>query len=159
MKSLAGSFLVAQPLLGDPNFKQTVVLILAHDGAGAYGVVVNRRVPDMELPVFRGGPCQSPGLVMLHGEQDWVNEETPEVAAGIFVGDADCLNRAREAEAPHRFRLFTGYAGWGPGQLEGELSAGAWAIVSATASLLFEVPPEDLWTELRPPRIPQPSVN
>ena len=55
--------------------------------------------------------------------------------------------------------MFSGYAGWGPGQLEGELAAGAWAIVPATGELLFDVPAEDLWYRLVPPTIPEPSVN
>jgi putative transcriptional regulator len=55
--------------------------------------------------------------------------------------------------------MFSGYAGWGPGQLEGELAAGAWAIVPASGELLFDVPAEQLWFRLAPPTIPEPSVN
>jgi putative transcriptional regulator len=161
MTSLAGSFLIAQPMLSDPNFRHSVVLILAHDEGGAYGVVVNRRIPNLEMPVFQGGPCKGPGLVMLHGERDWSNGESSEVADGIFVGDSACLSRAREKESDqeYRYRLFAGYAGWGPGQLEGEIGAGAWVTASADQQTLFDVPPEDLWAKLRPPSIPQPSLN
>jgi putative transcriptional regulator len=167
----AGSFLIARPVLQDPNFKQTVVFLLAHNAEGAFGLVVNRPADAEGLPwpLFLGGPCPSPGLLMLHGHSDWARrpdgapDAAPEseLAPGIFTGDASCLDRATQAEddAALRFRVFTGYAGWGGGQLEGELAAGAWAVVPATGALLFETPVEELWDRLVPPRIPQPSVN
>jgi putative transcriptional regulator len=167
--SYAGSFLVARPILRDPNFANSVVLLLAHGPEGAFGVVVNRPSPTEGLPwpLFAGGPCPSPGLVMLHGHPEWVEpppdeDEGPgrEVAPGIFSGDAACLERASQPEAgPCRVRVFHGYAGWGAGQLEGELAAGAWALVPASGDRLFDIPYEDLWERLAPSRIPQPSVN
>jgi putative transcriptional regulator len=118
--------------------------------------------------VFAGGPCPSPGLLLLHGQADWAGPSADgteatgqEVAPGIFVGDASCLERARHpqpGETP-RFRVFSGYAGWGAGQLEGELAAGAWAVTPATGTLLFDTPAGELWDRLAPPMIPQPSVN
>jgi putative transcriptional regulator len=167
--SLAGSFLIARPMLQDPNFRRTVVLLLAHSADGAFGLVVNRpaEAEGLPWPLFAGGPCPSPGLMLLHGHADWAQpdddgEETaPEVAPGIFVGDAACLERAGNlpTDSEGRFRVFSGYAGWGAGQLEGELAAGAWALAAASASLLFETPTTELWERLAPPRIPQPSVN
>ncbi len=169
--SLAGSFLIARPSLQDPNFRRTVVLLLAHNAEGAFGLVVNRpaKTEGLPWPLFVGGPCPSPGLMMLHGHADWAHkdgesdddEEAPEVAPGIFVGDAACLDRAGKlpAEEAGRYRVFSGYAGWSSGQLEGELAAGAWALAPANGSSLFDSPPEDLWERLAPPRIPQPSVN
>jgi putative transcriptional regulator len=170
--SLAGSFLVARTVLKDPNFARTVVLLLAHSGDGAFGLVVNRPVAQpvegLSLPVFLGGPCPAPGLLLLHGHADWQQpdpdageEATQEVAPGIFVGDAACLERAREAPAdgPPRVRVFSGYAGWSGGQLEGEIAAGAWVVVPARAALLFDTPAEELWDRLAPPALPQPSMN
>jgi putative transcriptional regulator len=168
--SLAGSFLVARPSLRDPNFARTVVVLLAHGPEGAFGLVVNRPadVEGLPWPVYTGGPCPSPGLVMLHGHPEWAEgpgegegAAAPAVAKGIFTGDAACLERAaREPpEAQVRFRVFSGYSGWGAGQLEGELAAGAWALVPATGELLFDTPADELWELLAPPRIPQPSVN
>jgi putative transcriptional regulator len=167
MPSYMGKFLIARLALQEPSFRQTVVLLLQHTAEGAFGLVVNRsvKVEGLPFPVFAGGPCQSEGLLMLHGHADWVEskgEAVPrEVAPGIFLGDATCLSRLGDGgtEADRRYRMFSGYAGWGPGQLEGELAAGAWAIVPASGELLFDVPIEDLWFRLVPPTIPEPSVN
>jgi putative transcriptional regulator len=173
MSSLAGSFLVAKQSLKDPNFAQTVVLLLAHSSEGTYGVVVNRSVPveGLPFPVHVGGPCEAPGLILLHGYAEWADdasepgdEESPmprEVAPGIYVGDASCLQRAADSslEGTPRIRVFRNYAGWGPGQLEGELAAGAWGVTAATAAMLFDTPAENLWETLAPPRLPQPSLN
>jgi putative transcriptional regulator len=166
MSSLAGTFLVAKSVLKDPHFGQSVVLMLQHGDEGALGLIVNKPA-DLEglpFPLFAGGPCQAPGLLMLHGHGDWTNQETDgerEIAPGIFLGDNSCVKQVNDEEknASLRFRIFRGYAGWGPGQLEGEMAAGAWAIVPANGDVLFDTPADDLWDRLVPPAIPQPSVN
>jgi putative transcriptional regulator len=167
MSSLAGCFLVAKSVLQDPSFRRTVVLLLRHGEEGAFGLIVNRpaSVDGLTLPAFAGGPCSAPGLLLLHGHREWLKEGVDEaesrVAPGIFMGGPSCVDRidAPEPGSTARLRIFVGYAGWGPGQLEGELEAGAWAIEKATGDLLFGVPPEDLWARLAPPTIPQPSLN
>jgi putative transcriptional regulator len=167
MPSFAGSFLVARPSLRDPSFAQTVVLLLQHGVDGAFGLVVNRPTPiaGLPFPVFAGGPCKAQGLLLLHGHSDWAEaaSEQParEVAPGIFLGDASCLNHTTNpAEGTVlRARMFAGYAGWGPNQLEREMAAGAWSVTQATRELLFDTPPEELWDSLAPPAIPQPSLN
>ncbi len=169
--SLAGSFLIARPILKDPNFAETVVLVLNHDEDGALGLVVNRLVKAEELPfpVFGGGPCPAPGFFMVHGHPEWATSKTvlgetggkKEVAPGIFVGDESCAERANSESAPEelKLRIFRGYAGWGPGQLEAELASGAWGIVPASGDVLFDTPVDELFDRLTPPRIPQPSLN
>jgi putative transcriptional regulator len=169
--SLAGSFLIARPILKDPTFAQTVVLLLAHNADGAFGLVVNRPLKSkgLPLPLFNGGPCQSPGLVVLHGHADWVDPDAEsaggavkqEVAPGVFVGDDSCLGRIGEPAAGQevRCRAFQGFAGWGAGQLEHELTRGVWAVKPATGELLFGTPIDDLWDRLVPPSIPEPSLN
>lgn len=160
MTSLAGSFLIARPLLKDPSFRQTVVLLLQHSQEGAFGVIVNRPadVDGVPFPVFAGGPCESQGVVMLHGHADWDEANKHQVAPGIFTGDASCLKQATES-ASERFRVFAGYAGWGPDQLERELASGAWAVASASGDVLFETPAAELWERLVPPSLPEPSLN
>jgi putative transcriptional regulator len=167
MPSYAGKFLIARPVLQDATFRQSVVLLLQHGGEGAFGLVVNRpvKVDGLPFPVFAGGPCQAEGLLMLHGHADWLGSSSAvplrELAPGVFLGDASCLSRISDTdtESAPRYRMFSGYAGWGPGQLESELGAGAWAIAPATGQLLFDVPAEDLWFRLIPPTIPEPSLN
>jgi putative transcriptional regulator len=167
MASLAGSFLVAKSSLRDAFFGQTVVLLLQHNEDGAFGLILNRPLKAAGLPfvVFSGGPCDAQGLMMLHGHAAWAEEaedgDRPEVAPGVFLGDADCFRRVGEqAEAGDlRFRLFKGYSGWGPDQLEGELAQGAWGIVTASAELVFDTPHQELWERLAPPALPQFSVN
>ena len=165
MASLAGSFLVAKPMLSDPSFRRTVVLLLQHGPEGAFGLVVNRKaeVDGLPFPVFAGGPCKFEGLLMLHGHPEWSPAETPpkEVAPGIYLGDpsiAPVLKNLKKDDLK-RVRLFAGYAGWGPGQLERELEAGAWALMPADGKTLFGTAAKDLWANLRPPSIPQPSLN
>jgi putative transcriptional regulator len=167
MPSFAGSFLIARSVLKDPNFHQSVVLLLQHSDEGAFGLVVNRQAEPEELPfpVFRGGPCSSEGFMMLHGHEDWARKASEphdnQIAPGVFLGDAECFSRVTEGASQDdlRFRIFAGYAGWGPDQLEAELVAGAWAVTPANSELLFQVPPDELWQRLVPPAFPQPSLN
>jgi putative transcriptional regulator len=167
MTSLAGSFLVARPVLQDPSFRHTVVLVLQHGPDGAFGLVVNRtkQVEGLPFPVFLGGPCEFEGLLLLHGHADWGPSEgetsSGQVAPGIFLGDASCLERVSDATADEslRFRVFRGYSGWAPQQLESELQSGAWVVLPAHGQLLFDTPIEELWARLVPKTIPQPSVN
>jgi putative transcriptional regulator len=99
---------------------------------------------------------------MLHGHADWLSEpDSPGVAPGIFVGDAESAQRVNDDpdNSELRYRMFTGYAGWAPKQLENELAAGAWAVVTAKGEDLFDTPAEDLWANLLPPSLPEFSRN
>src|SRR2546423_8022054 len=98
--SRAGSVRVAQSSLIDSNFAQSVVLILAHNDEGAFGLVVNRPFAKegLPFPLYLGGPCPANGLFVLHGHTDWLDEtakdpdETKrEVAPGVYLRDRDCL--------------------------------------------------------------------
>jgi putative transcriptional regulator len=164
MPSLAGYFLVARPVLDDPNFKRTVVLILQHGPDGAFGLVVNRPVEAEKLafPIYLGGPCKLEGMLLLHGHAEWVTDKGQgEICPGVFLGDSECAERVAQSDDTDklRFKMFSGYSGWGPQQLEGELAEKAWAVVKATSEQLFATPAEDLWTRVLPPTIPEPSLN
>lgn len=154
-----GRLLVAGPPLEDPNFRRTVVFMIEHNDEGALGVVLNR--PSLidvvdALPqwvdlaaapptVFIGGPVEQ-GSVLGLGRL--VDDAAPHgltpVQAGIGVLDleADPVRLLGDVDG---VRLFTGYAGWGAGQLEGELAMGGWFVVDAEPTDVTTTAPEDLW--------------
>lgn len=157
-----GRLLVANPLLPDPNFDRTVVLLLAYGGEGALGVVLNRPsetlvgVPleqweDLAAApavLFVGGPVQHQAVICLGraerslpaGSEGWFKAVTPELGTLDPELDPGVLGgRFRQV------RIFAGYAGWSPGQLEGEIEAGAWWIVEGAADDPFSVDPANLW--------------
>lgn len=139
-----GVLLVAQPEMGDPNFSDAVVLVLDVDDEGALGVVINRPsgllvstvfeewrdLVDEPDVLFRGGPVGTDGalaLALLH--------EATQVPPGFrpVVGRLGVLDLETPSELVEpflvRLRIFAGYAGWGPGQLEDEIAEGAWYVV------------------------------
>jgi putative transcriptional regulator len=166
MSSLAGTFLVARNALRDPFFGRTVILLLQHGPEGAFGLVLNRaaKADELPFPVYVGGPCQLEGLLMLHGHEEWhgpSDDQPGEVCPGVYLGDTPSFERI--AEMPKgtdwRFRVFTGYSGWGPKQLESEMADGAWIVLPANGERLFDTPAEELWERLAPPTIREPSIN
>lgn len=166
MSSLAGSFLVARPTLDDGFFGRSVVLMLQHGPDGAFGLVLNRvaSAKEFPFPIHLGGPCKFNGFILIHGQEEWVEEDeasAAQICPGVFLGDTECFKRIVDPPPGHGwcFRVFTGYAGWGPGQLEGELAQGAWAVVSAQRKHIFETKLEEMWLRLVPSSIPTPSLN
>jgi putative transcriptional regulator len=158
--SLAGRLLVALPALDDPNFERTVVLLLDHDEDGALGVVLNRasEVPVHEALVDWAGLAARPAVVFGGGPV----EPTAVVALGrtpvhvVPEGFQPLLDRVRLVDVSDdpvgsevdQVRVFAGYAGWGPGQLEGEIEMGAWAAVDAEPADVFTASPERLWSDV-----------
>jgi len=159
---LAPGFLIAVPQLLDPNFRQSVILLLEQNDDGALGVVVNHESPlrlqelceDHEMAysgdpakrVRRGGPVQpEQGLVLFGDEHD--DPEGRTVVNGVQVSASkETLGRLCN-EGGERFHCFSGYAGWGPGQLEREISDGSWVTAPIEASLLFDTEPSEMWRE------------
>lgn len=154
-----GRLLVAAPALDDPIFERVVILVLDHDEDGALGVVLNRAssVPVRETleewvelaadprVVFGGGPVEPTAVVALGRATP---EEAPDGATRILERirlvdlDTDPILAAVELE---RVRVFAGYAGWAPDQLEAEVAAGAWYPVDAEPTDVFTDHPEGLW--------------
>ena len=148
--SLKGQLLVATPALLDPNFFRTVVLLLEHTEEGAVGVVLNRpsdfelvaTLPDWEeraaapTVVFVGGPVAE-GTAICLGRVDGQD--------GITVVDA---SRDPDDLAADEVRFFSGYAGWGSGQLEDEIDEGAWLVVDADPDDALDDEPERLWSRV-----------
>ena len=158
MSSLAGHFLIASPHLADGNFYRSVVLIVKHDDEGAVGLVLNRPTGntvrdiwrmvteedlDCDRPIYLGGPVQGP-LVCLHRLKSCSESE---VLPGVyFAAHKDELHKI-VTQKSKPFRLFTGYAGWAGGQLEGEMKVGGWLVMKANKKLVFD-DREDLWEQV-----------
>ena len=177
MSSLAGNILVARPPLRDSFFGRTVILLLQHDqDDGAFGLVLNRPAESMDLPfpadakdlpfpVYVGGPCKLNGLLMIHGCSDWLKPEDAEINAtvcpGVYLGTSELFEKVAEGDdiGSDRFRVFTGYSGWSPQQLESELHEGAWIVLPANGDVIFGTPVQELWESLAPTTLPKPSMN
>jgi len=167
--SLAPGLLVASPTLGDPNFAGALVLMAKHGQEGALGFVVNRPAtltagdvlevvgPGLRQaarsrgrdagPVLVGGPVQPERLwVLFRPGSLAVGEEEMRLATHVAVGGSRALVEALARDpGAGAFHLVLGYAGWGPMQVENEVSAGAWIPLPLHDDLLFEVPFEDRW--------------
>jgi putative transcriptional regulator len=159
---LAPALLVAMPQLVDPNFRRTVVLLLHHDAEFTFGLVLNRPseiaaenlcaslgIEWRGAPAARvgwGGPVQPhTGWVLLGDGRVAGLEDVTEVADDLcFAGSLETLKRVA-ASPPARTRLFLGYAGWGAGQLEAELTQGAWIVAPLATRFVFEVATESVW--------------
>jgi putative transcriptional regulator len=159
VESLRGHLLIAGPGLVDPNFWRTVVLVGEHSDEGALGVVLNRTsetsvaeaMPELaELvdgmgDVHLGGPVQPSAVVVL------VDYVEPPSASELVVESVGFLPAEVEPESLgplRRARVYVGYAGWGPGQLDDELGEGSWIVEPALAEDVFADHPEALWSSV-----------
>jgi putative transcriptional regulator len=158
--TLAPGFLIAVPQLTDPNFKQSVVLLLQQSDDGALGLVINRESPiflrdlckdheityagDPEKRVRVGGPVQpEQGLVLYDGGVD--DPEGRAVLDGLQVSASTKTLEHLCQGRGIRFHCFSGYAGWAPGQLEQEINEGSWILAPVDPQLVLDTPPDDLW--------------
>ncbi|HXF96986.1 MAG TPA: YqgE/AlgH family protein [Gaiellaceae bacterium] len=159
MPSLKGNLLIAAPQLVDPNFHRTVVLVGEHTEEGALGVVLNRAsettvrdalpelsgLVDGEDRVHVGGPVQPSAIVVL------ADFEEPDRAGALVLGSIGFLPAEVDPDelgALRRARVFAGYAGWGPGQLDGELREGSWIVEPARPEDVFTPAPQRLWSDV-----------
>ena len=156
----AGRFLVAGEHLRDPNFAQTVVLLLNYGERGARGVIINRRSNVKLAAVFPriSGLHQRPDTVYLGGpvarnqllillRADRPPRRAEHVVRDIYVSTnrqvlVDALNRAGSVH------VYAGYAGWAPGQLDREVARGDWHVLPADAEAVFSTTPDEVWREL-----------
>lgn len=157
--STAGKMLVSVPALSDDNFDRTVVLMVEHDDNGALGLVLNRpsgtevaeHLPDLVGSVvspplfFVGGPVSIGGLMAL-GRRSLSSDVdgAMEVVGPVVLVDPQALVNG-EVRGVEALRLFTGYSGWGPGQLESELELGVWYVVDSMADDVLCLEPGLLW--------------
>lgn len=155
-----GRLLVATPPLEDPNFDRTVVYVVEHHDEGALGLVLNRPM-DEELGeplerwldvqsspsvVFNGGPVETNALIALAQTRGDVESEEHLAPVSGDIASADlAVDPAIVRGAIRELRVFRGYSGWGPGQLEGEIESGAWLVLDTEPGDLFTDEPTGLW--------------
>jgi putative transcriptional regulator len=154
--------LVATELIKGDVFVKTVIVLMQHDSRGAMGIVVNRptEVPlaelvsegdalsDYEGNIYWGGPVQ------MHGLRAILKTGNPPADAERLAGSVYLVSINDELTAtlddPSNLRLYIGYAGWAPGQLDRELALGSWIVIDATEERVFAAEPTKLWNELAP---------
>jgi putative transcriptional regulator len=156
-----GGFLVAKPTILDPNFSRTVVLVTqAHDGA-ILGVILNRptkqslaeilpgneRLARFTAPLHFGGPVEPAGLFAVFRGTGDPGPSFP-VIEDVRLALQPATVEQLLLKPPEALRLFAGYAGWAPGQLDGELARGDWWTVKADADTIFRKNTDTLWDEL-----------
>jgi putative transcriptional regulator len=160
MESLAGRLLVATPALKDPNFERTVLLLVAHEPGGSIGVVLNRAT---EVPVgdvlegwgilagdpgvvFEGGPIQPEAAICIARSRSAAGRVAGFNRVSGAVGTLDLSQDPTTLiDKIIGVRVFAGYAGWGEGQLEGEIETGSWFVLDALPGDAFVTRPDDLW--------------
>ena len=161
---LDGQMLIAMPGIGDPRFERTVIYMCAHSADGAMGIVVNKEAdnitfPDLlerleiipegeqirlpeelqEMPVQIGGPVETGRGFVLHTTDYYVTDSTLSVNHGIgLTATLDVLKAIAGGTGPKKAMLALGYAGWGPGQLEGEIQGNGWLHCDADDELVFD---------------------
>jgi putative transcriptional regulator len=161
---LSGKLLLAMPGMTDPRFVKSVIFICAHAPEGAMGMIINRPAPDVtfrqllaqlsieqrpDVPVPQvhlGGPVEhGRGFVLHSGDYDG-NPATLQVFGGLgMTATIDVLEDIGQGAGPASCLLALGYSGWGPGQLESELSQNAWLVADAPATLIFDTDSGGKW--------------
>lgn len=152
-----GVFLYASPALQNPNFVETVVLLVRYEPAGAMGLIINRPSDDsadealpgvkgLRGPVYRGGPVQQEALLALV-RLSRPSGDAPRILEDVFLTGQreDIARAARQGPAAERVRIYSGYSGWGPGQLENEVRLGAWVVARGEVPLVFSDRPRTVW--------------
>ena len=156
-----GYFLIANPVLPDPNFSRTVVLLCNHDEQGSFGLVKNRPAPISAKEVFEemgvsdsppgkifiGGPV-SPSQVFYLCRSKIPLPELDAISDGVYMGmSGELLDNLmmRIADPEKNIRFYMGYSGWGAGQLAGEMERLSWLTCEAQSEFIFQENEESIW--------------
>ena len=175
MEVSQGIFLVASQDLLDPRFRETVVLLTRHSRLGSVGLIINRptkvslaeafpKNPSLEQntdPLYIGGPVE-PNTTQLLIRSRSRPEGSQRVLESVYVGaSGELLDRLGRngTDDGETLRVFAGYSGWSPGQLESEILRGDWHVMSADAKTIFERNPKDVWSELMRRTVPVNSLE
>jgi putative transcriptional regulator len=147
-----GILLVAKPELVDPNFRETVIAITRAPDASTIGVILNRptkaRFDNFPQALYAGGPVMQEVVVAMFAAGEPPNDAAFEVLPHIYLTMHPRNIEALVNRPPERVRLFSGFAGWGPRQLESEMAEGSWYALRATEAVLFRKDTAGLWREL-----------
>ena len=161
---LTGQLLLAMPGIGDPRFARAVIAMCAHDENGALGIGIGRVVPRLGLhgllgqleiepgvapdaPVHVGGPVEPQRGFVIHG-LDWGGDDTIQVAdRWALTGTIDVLRAIAEGKGPTRWLAALGYAGWGEGQLDEEMTRHGWFAAQPNDALLYDTPVTERWNK------------
>lgn len=156
-------FLVAREGMPDPHFRETVVLVTQPRQGGPFGVIINRPLEQRLSEVFTefeslknrndvlyfGGPVKPDGLVFLVRARRHPPRGMSVLKDVYFTGDTEFVERLLRRRNPTEgLRVFTGYSGWGPGQLHHEIARGDWHVVPANSATVFEKDPRRIWPDL-----------
>jgi putative transcriptional regulator len=160
---LTGQLLIASPSMGDPRFLQTVILMVQHDRNGALGIIINRPLGDQPLArllealgekdpgvagtvrIFAGGPVQRDIGFVLHSA-DYHRPDTIEIDGHVaMTSSREILRDIANQRGPQKSLIAFGYAGWAPGQLEGEIAHGFWFTTPQDTNLVFDDDRDELW--------------
>jgi len=161
--SLAGQFLIATPAMRDPRFDHAVILMLRHDGDGAFGIVINRPLGQRAMAdllqalgakdtaaagnvqVFIGGPVQ-PNVGFVVHSTDYHRAETLDVDGRVaMTSSREVLRDIADKKGPAKALIAFGYAGWAPGQLEAELARNVWYTAPEDPQLVFDDDRDKVW--------------
>ena len=164
-QSLAGQLLIAAPSIGDPRFEQTVILMVKHDRDGALGIIINRPASEQPLSslleaigepdptvtgtvrIHAGGPVEPSIGFVLHSAE-YKLDATIEIDGRVAMSaNRKAMRDIAYGRGPKKFLIAFGYAGWAPGQLEGEIANGGWHTRSADLRLVFDSPRDTLWRD------------
>ncbi len=163
--SLAGQLLIASPEMGDPRFRHTVILMVRHNSEGAFGIVINRPIEERSLAslleaigqsstgvegsvrIFAGGPVQRTVGFILHSS-DYHRSGTVDIDSRLAMTTSpDILHDMGVRKGPKQSLVAFGYAGWGPGQLEGELQRHDWFTAPEDPKLVFDDDRDQVWDD------------
>ncbi|WP_323021788.1 YqgE/AlgH family protein [Pararhodobacter sp.] len=162
---LTGKLLISTPSMGDRRFTHSVIYLCAYGSEGAFGLVLNRPLPHLTLgdvldqigidehgphaesPVLSGGPVETQRGFVLHTAGSTEDASATPLPGGLMLSaSTEILRAIARGEAPTRWLLALGYAGWGPGQLEAEIAQNAWLTAAAPEDLVFAATPgEHQW--------------
>ncbi len=164
--SLSGVFLIAMPSLEDTRFQNSVVYLCEHSEKGAMGLIVNKPAADVSfkdlleqleikpsvdlahVPVYFGGPVETGRGFVLHSGEYKSDLRTLQVEPRVALTPTlDVLEDIAAGRGPHDVMMMLGYSGWGPGQLEREITENSWLTVKADPKLLFGVIATQKWAE------------